>query len=188
MGVTAADIKWYLTGASSDGGAQADPDAALGNYRSSTEITNDSIENLFDNVTGSEATSGDIEHRCICVKNENGSSENWYNVKFFIQTNTPSGDSSIEFAVEAPEDGNSNGSAQTIGDESTAPTVGTGSVSAWDSGTTYDDGVGVNQGAHDANLDAGELIFLWLKRSISSGASAYDADSVVMRAQGEATA
>lgn len=29
-------LRWYLTGAASDGGAQADPDAALGNYRSST--------------------------------------------------------------------------------------------------------------------------------------------------------
>lgn len=35
---TLADaLRWHLTGAGSDGGAQADPDAALGNYRSSSE-------------------------------------------------------------------------------------------------------------------------------------------------------
>lgn len=31
-------LRWYLTGAGSDGGAQADPAAALGNYRSSSEF------------------------------------------------------------------------------------------------------------------------------------------------------
>lgn len=31
-------LRWYLTGGASDGDAQADPDAALGNYRSSSEF------------------------------------------------------------------------------------------------------------------------------------------------------
>jgi hypothetical protein len=31
-------LRWYLTGAASDGGAQSDPDLSLGNYRSSTEV------------------------------------------------------------------------------------------------------------------------------------------------------
>ncbi len=36
---TQADaLRWFLTGASSDGGAQTDPLAALGKYRSSTEV------------------------------------------------------------------------------------------------------------------------------------------------------
>ena len=36
---TLADaLRWHLTGAGSDGGVQADPDAALGNYRSSSEF------------------------------------------------------------------------------------------------------------------------------------------------------
>lgn len=39
-----ADTLWeYLTGASSDGGVQADPDASLGNYRSSSEAMSMSI-------------------------------------------------------------------------------------------------------------------------------------------------
>lgn len=36
---TAADsLQWYLSGATSDGGSQSDPDSALGNYRSSSKI------------------------------------------------------------------------------------------------------------------------------------------------------
>lgn len=189
MGVAAADIKWYLTGAASDGGAQADPDASFGGFRSSTEITDNSIENMFDNVSGAEASAGDTEYRCFCIKNTNGVSS-WYNVKAFIQTNTPSGDSDIYFAVEAPAGvgGDTAGSCQLIVNESSAPTVGTGNCSAWSQAANYAAGVGVNQGAHDANLDAGEIIFVWLKRVIASSAAAYDNDSVVMRAQGEASA
>ena len=31
-------LRWFLTGAASDGGAQTDPDACVGNYRSSTRV------------------------------------------------------------------------------------------------------------------------------------------------------
>ena len=31
-------LRWYLSGAASDGGSQSDPNASLGNYRSSTEV------------------------------------------------------------------------------------------------------------------------------------------------------
>ncbi len=51
---TQADsIRAYLTGAGSDGGAQADPDAALGNYRSSTLATfiGQTLTNPISNVT-----------------------------------------------------------------------------------------------------------------------------------------
>lgn len=41
----------YLTGAASDGGAQADPDAALGNYRGSTEVIGLTVSGIT-NITG----------------------------------------------------------------------------------------------------------------------------------------
>lgn len=49
----ADSLRLYLTGASSDGGAQTDPDASLGNYRSSTLCTflAQSITNPITNVT-----------------------------------------------------------------------------------------------------------------------------------------
>lgn len=46
-------IRFYLTGADSDGGAQTDPDASLGKYRSSTlvEFLSTSISNAISNIT-----------------------------------------------------------------------------------------------------------------------------------------
>jgi len=46
-------LRFYLTGAGSDGGAQADPDAALGDYRSSTlcEFLAITVTNPISNVT-----------------------------------------------------------------------------------------------------------------------------------------
>lgn len=41
----------YLTGAGSDGGAQADPDAALGNFRGSTEVIGLTVSGIT-NITG----------------------------------------------------------------------------------------------------------------------------------------
>ncbi len=51
---TRADsLRLYLTGAASDGGAQIDPDASLGNYRSSTleEFFTNFISNPISNIT-----------------------------------------------------------------------------------------------------------------------------------------
>jgi hypothetical protein len=61
MSVTANDIKYYLTGAGSDGATQVDPNAALGSYRSSSEVVSATLDNLFDDVSSSEASSGDSE-------------------------------------------------------------------------------------------------------------------------------
>lgn len=49
----ADSIRLYLTGAASAGGAQTDPNASLGNYRSSSEITHlaHSVSNPISNIT-----------------------------------------------------------------------------------------------------------------------------------------
>lgn len=49
----ADSVRMYLTGAASDGGAQADPDASLGNYRSSTEVVflSHTITSPISNIT-----------------------------------------------------------------------------------------------------------------------------------------
>lgn len=195
MAISASDIKKYLTGAASDGGTQSDPDASLGDYRSSTEITDNSDNNLFDDVSGAEASDGDTEYRCICVKNEHGSLE-LQNAKVYLQEASVGTGNTISFAVETPATANlTNGNAQTVANESTAPTVndtahnGAGSgVSDWSTGADYAGGVAVSQGDHDANLGVGEIIFVWIKRVIGSGASAASAVDFTIRVEGDSAA
>jgi hypothetical protein len=184
MAILSSELVFYLTGAASDGGAQSDPDASLGNYRSSTTIISGALNNLFDNVTGDEASAGDTEYRCICIKNTNASLT-LSDVKIWIQTDTGNAEDDISFAVEVPTGGDTDGYAQTIADESTAPTVNSGNVSDWSDATDKTNGLGVNQGSHDANLDAGEIVFVWIRRTISAGASAVSNETFTLRIEGD---
>ncbi len=187
MAIVASDIKQYLTGAASDGAAQADPAASLGNYHSATEITSATDNNLFDDTSGAEATAGDTEYRCYCIKNEHASLE-LTTAKVYIYTATGNAQDVISFAVEVPTSSNTAGYAQTIVNESTSPTVNTGNCSNWSTASTYATGVAVNINAHDANLGVGEIIFVWLKRAVTAGAAAADAESVVIAIQGDSAA
>src|SRR6056297_3418057 len=118
MAISDSDIVIYLTGATSDGGSQADPDASLGNYRSSSTITSDADENLFDDVSGEEASDGDTEYRCYCVKNEHGSLD-LTDAKVYLSDSDIGGTNTVSFAVEVPETSNlTDGNAQTIANES----------------------------------------------------------------------
>ena len=242
MAVSASEIKVYLTGAASDGAAQADPDASLGANRSSSlkndetaindvdgisaadativvdstadfassgyitieseivsytgktsvsftgctrgALTTDAathddnvpvlelpLESLFDHVTGSEASAGDIEYRCFCVKNTSAT-DTAYNVTVYLAKATGNAEDVIAFAVAAPQTFLTTGAAEDIVTEGVAPTTGSGGVSAWSTATAKATGVTVDQGTHDAHMDAGEIIFVWVRRTISASASA----------------
>lgn len=184
MAVLDTEIKFYLTGAGSDGGVQTDPNAAFGNYRSATEIVDAIAENLLDNVSNAERVAGDIEYRCFAIKNTNGVSS-ITNAIIWIETDTGTSQDDISFAVEVPTGGDTNGSAQSVANESTSPTVGAGNASAWSDATSKGSGLGVDQGSHDVNLDAGEIVFVWVRRNIVAGATP-GSHSVVIRLEGDA--
>jgi hypothetical protein len=66
------DLKLMLsikTGSAGDSAAQPDPNASLGKYVSTTEMSATALNNLFDNVSGAENSASDVEYRCIFVKN-----------------------------------------------------------------------------------------------------------------------
>lgn len=195
MAITESDLVKSLTGATSDGAAQSDPNLSLGNYRSSTTITTGVDNNLFDDVSGAEAASGDTEYRCIVFQNKHASLE-LTTAKIYLSESDIGAGNAVSFAVETPATANlTNGNAQSVADESTAPTVnttdhnGTGSgISDWSTATTYATGVPVSQGAHDANLGVDELVFVWIKRVIGAGASAASAVNFTIRLEGDTAA
>jgi len=180
MAITAADIKFYLTGASSHQGAQSDPDASLGNYYSSTEITSSSDNNLFDDVSGDEASSGDTEYRAFAIVNTHGSLD-LQDAVVWIQVDTGNGEDDISFDVEAPS-AETNGYIQTIANESTAPT----GLGGWSDATSKGTGKACPNGGGD--LGTGEWMGVWLRRVISASASAAAAESVTMRIEGDTAA
>lgn len=192
MSVLSTDIKYYLTGAANDGGVQASPSASLGGYRSSTEISSGQVGNLWDNVGSAEASAGDTEYRCICVKNT--AAETLFNVVLWLQAEIdPDGIQQFAFVIETPQTADlTDGNAQTISDEEEEPSVnttdhnGTGSgISAWSTATSKALGTSPEQGAHDDDLDAGEIIFIWIRRVISAGAPARSNLSGTIRCEGD---
>lgn len=169
MPITSSDIKYYLSG----GASNSDPNAALGGAISSTQITDATVANLFDNVSSAETTAGDTEYRCLYVKNTHATLT-LQSAKVYINTNTPSGDTSAEIGLGTSA---VNGTEQTVANESTAP-----------SSVTFSTAAGVGNALSIGNIPAGQHKAIWVKRIVNAGAAAYNADSVIIRVEGDTAA
>lgn len=169
MAILAGDIDFRLSG----GAANADPNLSLGGTKSSVEIVDATVGNLFDNVSGAESTAGDTEYRCFYVHN-NHATLTLQAAKIFINTDTPSPSSDVEIALGTSA---VNGVEQTVADESTAPT-----------GVTWQTLAGEANALTIGDIPAGQHKAIWVKRVITAGASAYSADSVILEAKGDTAA
>jgi hypothetical protein len=174
MPIVESDIKYFLSGASEDEGVQEDPDASLGNYRSSTEVEDATLNNLFDNVSGDEAAAGDTEYRAIFVQNTHATLT-WLGVKLWIvaQPDERLTKESFEVGVEPPSE-QPDGYIQTIMDESTAP-------EDVDFSAPANKGAGISIG----DLAPGEIYGIWVKRIVPEGAEVKDSAEVQIRCEGD---
>lgn len=171
MAIVSTDIVFYLSG----GAGNSDPNASLGGAISTTPIDlSTTLHNLFDKVTGDEASAGDTEYRCFYVKNNHGSLT-WESVVGWIQTESPSTDTSVEIALAAA---GKNGTAETLTNESTAPSGGESFVHPTDKAS----GIAVGDLAH------GDYYPIYIKRIVGSSAAAYNADGPTLRLEGDTAA
>lgn len=141
-------IKW--TG----GASNSDPNASLGGAVSSNGPTSNSLHNLFDEVSGSESLPGDVEYRCVALKNNHGSLTA-KNTKVYV-----SADTSSYFDIALAGEG-LNTQPETVGNESTAPAGETFSHP-----TTY--AGGLNMG----NIPFSQYYAHWVRRTIPAAAPA----------------
>lgn len=169
MAIVAADLQFKLSG----GGSNSDVNASLGGAISSTNLTDNTLHNLFDVVSGVESAAGDTEYRCIYVKNNHGSLT-LQGASVYIGTNTPSGDTSVEIALGSSA---VNGTEQTIANESTAPT-----------GVSFSSAAGSGNSLSIGDIPAGQHKAIWVKRIITAAANAYNNDSVVIAVTGDTAA
>jgi hypothetical protein len=162
MAIVAGDIKYRLSG----GGSNTDPAASLGGAESST----DAGSTIFDNVSSVEGAAGDVEYRCVYVKNTHGSLT-YQGAKIWIQANTPSADTTVDIGLGTTAVGT--GNEQTIVDEQTAP-----------SGVTF--AAAANEGAalSIGDIPAGHHKAVWIRRTVTAGAAAAS-DSFTLRSKGD---
>jgi hypothetical protein len=169
MAITASDLKIYLSG----GAGNSDPNASLGGVISSTEVTDNTTHNLFDQVSGTESNAGDTEYRGVYLKNTHGTLT-LQNTKIYISSNTGSSDTTIDIALDG---GATNATMETLTDESTAP-----SGETFTAPTTYAGGLSIG------SLAAGEKKGLFIRRTVNASAAAVNDDAVTIKYDGDTAA
>ena len=180
MAILTTDLLYKLTGATSHNAATpTDPDLSLGEYRTSNEITSGVDNNLFDDVSGAEASAGHTDYRAIAFHNNHGSLPLTACVTW-IEVDTGNVDDDISFAVEAPS-AEIDGFIQDIADEVTAPTA-----VSWSDATSKATGEDCPLTSNE--VGNGEWFGIWLRRVLGVGADAKAAETVTLRTEGDTAA
>jgi|ERR1041384_5337589 hypothetical protein len=162
MPIASSDIKIFLSG----GSGNTDPNASLGGVKSSTEVTDNTLNNLFDDVSGTESNAGDTEYRCVYVYNNHGTLS-MQNTRVYISSNTSSADTTFDIALAGE---GVNATAETVANENTAP-VG----ESFSAPTTYAGGLDMG------TIAAGQRYGLWIRRTVTAGAAADNADTATIK-------
>lgn len=149
----------------SGGSGNTDPNAALGGAISSTAVTDNSLNDLWDNVSGQESTDGDIEYRCVYIRNSHGSLTA-YTTKIWIDTDTTSSSTNIDIGLGTSA---VNGTEQTVANESTAPTSVSFSAP----------GVGTELSIGD--IPTAQHKAVWIRRTVTAAGSATDSDTYILK-------
>jgi hypothetical protein len=173
MAIVASDIVKRLsvvTGSAGDSTAGT-PAGALGKYVSTTAITDATVGNVFDDVSGAEAAAGSTEYRCIFILN-NHATLTLYAATITLQSETAGG-GAITIALDsiaASAKGGAGAQAAQIASETSTPS----GVGAFGAGPLT---IG--------DLTPGQVKGVWLKRVVTAGASALNPDGAILRVTGD---
>lgn len=161
MSIVAGDIKFYLSG----GASNTNPNLSLGGTISTTQIVDNTLDNLFPDVTGDEHSAGYTSYRAFYIENTNATTTG-YNVKIWIDTNTSGTDETINIGIEA----SSGSPKQTIVNETTAPT-----------GISFSTAAGQANSLSLGTMAPGVVYMIWVERIVSAGTNPYANDSAVIK-------
>jgi hypothetical protein len=175
MAIASSDIKFKLSTKSGSAGNSltSTPAASLGKYISTTEITDATLNNLFDDVSGDENAASNVEYRCIFIHNSHATLT-MENTVAWVSSEV-SGGAAVAIGVDsiaASAIGGASAQADDIADEDTAPDA----VGAFSTPTSK--GTALSLG----NIAPGYCKALWIKRSAANSA-ALDNDGATIRVE-----
>jgi hypothetical protein len=178
--IASTDIVWtYSVKTGSAGNSTAGTAAgSLGKYISTTAITNNVANNVFDDISGDENAASTVDYRALFVKNAHGSLT-LTAPKVWISAEVAGG-ASVAIAIDnlaASAIGSSSAQAAEIANETTAPT----GVGAFSSPTTKAAGLSL------ADLPSGQCRAVWWRRTAANSA-AINADGVTVTVEGDTAA
>ena len=162
MAIASSDLKLFHSGGGSNSNIANDISGGI----SSVELTDNSLNNLWDDVSGDEGAAGDTEYRKIFFKNAHGSLTAQSTV-LWINTNTGSADDTINIGLD-PAGAGADGAD--IANESTAP-----------AGVTFSAPSSKGAGLSLGNVASGTRYAIWVKRIVSASAAANDSNSYVLK-------
>ena len=179
MAITSGDLLFKFSVKTGSAGDSVAGNAAgsLGKYIATTEITDATLNNLFDDVSGDDNAASDVEYRCIFVHN-NHASLTWENPVVWLSAETAGG-ANIAIAVDdvaVSAKGSASAQADEVANEDAAP-----SGESFSSPTTK--GAGLSLGS----IAAGSVKAVWVKRSATNSA-ALDNDDVTIEVSGDTAA
>ena len=169
MAIAASDIKLRISGASA---SATDPNGSYGGAMSTVSggiIVTNVLNNDMDDITSAEASSGITIYHNYYYKNEHGSLT-YISPKFYIDTQTNSGDTSVAMALVAEA---KNVATTRLTNETTAP-----------SGITFTTPANYAGGIAIGSLDAADYRGIWVKYIVGSSASAV-LDAYTLGIQGD---
>ncbi len=178
MAITATDVLFKFSVSAAAGDTTAGTAAgSLGDQISTTQITDASLHNLFDVISGDENAASDVEYRCYFVHN-NHATLTWENVVCWLSAETAGGAVAAISVDTTGVTAKGSGSAQakTVANESTAP-----SSQTFTAPTTKGTGLAIG------NIPAGSVAAIWVRRTAANTA-AVDNDGVTIRCEGDTAA
>ena len=170
MAITAAEIKvYYASGQTALSGQTGSANTAkLGGNISITEVTDNTLNNMFPDITGDEAAAGVSKYCKVFVKNTNGSLT-WQNVKAWVSSVTPGTDNEIAIGLE--------NSANDTTTDGVAP-----------SGVTFSTPTTKGAGLNLSNIASNAAVGVWVRWTVNAGATAKANEAGTLRFEGDTAA
>jgi hypothetical protein len=180
MPISTSDLHQRLsvtTGSAGNSTAQGNVNNSLGKYMSTTDIVDASLDNLFDDVTGDENASSNVDYRCFFIFNNHGS----LTLKSAVAWISANASSSTTKAIGLDPAGvvsatSASAQAATIANDTSAP-----AGVSFSSPTTKATGLSIG------DIPAGSCQAIWVRRTATNSA-ATNSDGATIRAEGDTTA
>lgn len=175
MPIVSSDIlvKYSVTSGTAGNQNAGTAAGSLGKYISTTQITDNTLNNLFDNISGDENASSVSDYRCIFIHNAHASLT-WQTPVVWLLSEV-SGGANISIGVDATAAsaiGSAGAQAVQVANELTPP-AGVGFSAPVTQGTALALG----------DIPPGQCKALWVKRT-ATNSTALSNDGVTLRMQG----
>ncbi len=177
MSISSSDILFKLSttsGAAGNTTTQGNVNNSLGKYISTTQITDATINNLFDNISGDENAASTVDYRCIFIHN-NHATLSLISPYVWISAEV-SGGASVAIGVDATgitPIGQAPVQAVTIANETTAP-----------AGVTFSAPTTKVTGLTVGTIAAGYCVAIWIRRTAANSA-ALVSDGATIKIEGD---